>query len=91
LRQVYLNPFRRIAHCGIVNLPCAKFHHGLSKKGVILVRHLLFISLVVSLVVLVSSVAFAVSVQPTPEPGTLALMGVGLPLAGLWWRNRKRS
>jgi hypothetical protein len=26
----------------------------------------------------------------TPEPGTLGLLGLGLPLAGVWFRRRKR-
>ena len=61
------------------------------QKGVILVRHLLVLCLVVFLVVLVSGVALAGPLRPTPEPSSLALVGLGLPLAGLWWRRKKRN
>ena len=32
-----------------------------------------------------------VHVNAVPEPGSLALLGLGLPLAGVWYRRRKRS
>jgi hypothetical protein len=29
--------------------------------------------------------------QATPEPGTMALLGLGLPMAGLWLRKRRKA